>query len=67
MKQTLQDLFVDVLVDRLMLGLKLHVGGAVHIEEHHQREFNFGLQLFYFLQPWHLNSSTEGSGVWSLG
>ena len=41
MKQMPQDLFVDLLIDRLALWQELTVDHASHIEERDQRDFDF--------------------------
>ena len=50
-KQTLQDLFVDLLIDRLVLWQELTVDDACLIKERDQHDFDFWLWLPCFLWP----------------
>ena len=63
MKQTLHDLFVDMLVNCLALWQELAVDDAPRIKECDQHDFDFELWLSGFLRPcMATDSSTEGSG-----
>ena len=50
-KQKLQDLFVNLLIDRLALWQEPTVDHASHIEERDQRDFDFWFWLSCFLRP----------------
>ena len=51
-KQTLQDLFISMLVEGLTLRQKFKMGHASEVEKCYQHEFDFGLRLSCFFDPW---------------